>query len=207
MALTVVAVIWFSGRLTFKPVERLRAELADRGGGNIAPVAGADPASAIAPVAAIVDSLSTTFEKVLVFGLRQRRATIGDAVIKSGRYHWSLLPNLGSKGARRRHPAPLQSARNPSFLFKGRWYSSARKPCADGFAPSLKAELNLLQLKYADEKILRRGLMDTAYRERLEASRSRWRAVAPCFDKKPVPVSATRLRRRRPCRRKAAQSP
>jgi hypothetical protein len=29
---------------------------------------------------------------------------------------------VGSKGARRHQPAPLQSERIPSVLFKGRWY-------------------------------------------------------------------------------------
>ena len=36
LAPTVVAVIWISIRLAFKPVERFRAELADRGRGNLA---------------------------------------------------------------------------------------------------------------------------------------------------------------------------
>jgi two-component system OmpR family sensor kinase len=57
LAPAVVAVIWFSVRLAFKPVERLRAELADRGGGNLAPVAGAGLPSEFAPVAASVNAL------------------------------------------------------------------------------------------------------------------------------------------------------
>jgi hypothetical protein len=33
---------------------------------------------------------------------------------------------VASKGVRRRQPAPLQSERNPSVLFKGRWYKTRR---------------------------------------------------------------------------------
>jgi two-component system OmpR family sensor kinase len=57
LAPTVIAVIWISVRLAFKPVERLRAELADRGGGNLAPVAGAGLPQEIAPVAVSVNAL------------------------------------------------------------------------------------------------------------------------------------------------------
>lgn len=57
LAPTVVAVIWLSVRLAFKPVERFRAELADRGGGNLAPVAGAGLPLEVAPVAASVNAL------------------------------------------------------------------------------------------------------------------------------------------------------
>jgi len=57
LAPTVVAVIWISVRLALKPVERLRAELADRGGGNLAPVAGAGLPQEIAPVAVSVNAL------------------------------------------------------------------------------------------------------------------------------------------------------
>jgi two-component system OmpR family sensor kinase len=57
LAPTVVAFIWISVRLAFKPVERLRAELADRGGGNLASVAGDGLPSEIAPVAVSVNAL------------------------------------------------------------------------------------------------------------------------------------------------------
>ena len=57
LAPTVVAAIWISVRLALKPVERLRAELADRGGGNLAPVAGAGLPQEIAPVAVSVNAL------------------------------------------------------------------------------------------------------------------------------------------------------
>jgi hypothetical protein len=35
---------------------------------------------------------------------------------------------IGNKGARRRQPEPLQSERNPSIVFKGRWYEAIRQP-------------------------------------------------------------------------------
>jgi two-component system OmpR family sensor kinase len=57
LAPTVVAVIWITVRLAFKPVQRLRAELADRGGGNLKPVAGAGLPEEFAPVAAAVNAL------------------------------------------------------------------------------------------------------------------------------------------------------
>jgi two-component system OmpR family sensor kinase len=57
LAPAVVAFIWISVRLAFKPVERLRAELADRGGGNLAPVAGEGLPQEIAPVAVSVNAL------------------------------------------------------------------------------------------------------------------------------------------------------
>jgi two-component system OmpR family sensor kinase len=57
LAPTVVAVIWISVGLAFKPVERLRAELADRGGGNLAAVAADGLPSEVAPVAASVNAL------------------------------------------------------------------------------------------------------------------------------------------------------
>ena len=63
LAPTVILAIWFSVRLALKPVERLRAELADRGGGNLAPVAGAGLPQEIAPVAASVNALDWPTER------------------------------------------------------------------------------------------------------------------------------------------------
>jgi two-component system OmpR family sensor kinase len=57
LAPALVAVIWLFVRLAFKPIERLRAELADRGGGNLAPVAGAGLPGEVAPVAVSVNAL------------------------------------------------------------------------------------------------------------------------------------------------------
>jgi two-component system, OmpR family, sensor kinase len=57
LAPTVAAAVWISIGLAFRPVDRLRAELAGRGGGNLAPVVAADLPSEVAPVAASVNAL------------------------------------------------------------------------------------------------------------------------------------------------------
>ena len=57
LAPTIVAAVWISVRLAFKPVDRFRGELADRGRGNLTPVAASGLPDEITPVAASVNAL------------------------------------------------------------------------------------------------------------------------------------------------------
>ena len=57
LAPTIVAAVWISVRLAFRPVDRFRGELADRGRGNLTPVAASGLPEEIAPVAASVNAL------------------------------------------------------------------------------------------------------------------------------------------------------
>ena len=57
LAPTIAAAIWIAIGLAFRPVARLRAELAGRGGGNLSPVTAAGLPSEVAPVAASVNAL------------------------------------------------------------------------------------------------------------------------------------------------------
>ena len=57
LAPTIVAAVWISVRLAFRPVDRFRGELADRGRGNLTPVAASGLPEEITPVAASVNAL------------------------------------------------------------------------------------------------------------------------------------------------------
>jgi two-component system OmpR family sensor kinase len=57
LAPTIIAAVWLSVRWAFRPVERFRRELADRGRGNLTPVAAGGLPDEITPVAASVNAL------------------------------------------------------------------------------------------------------------------------------------------------------
>ena len=57
LAPTIVVAVWISVRLAFRPLERFRAQLADRGRGNLTPVEAVGLPDEITPVAASVNAL------------------------------------------------------------------------------------------------------------------------------------------------------
>lgn len=57
IAPTILAVVWISIRLAFRPIEQFRGELADRGRGNLTPVAAGGLPDEFTPVAASVNAL------------------------------------------------------------------------------------------------------------------------------------------------------
>ena len=119
LAPTIVAAIWIVLRLTFKPVDRLRAELADRGGGNLRPVAGVGLPTEIAPVATSVNSLIGRLRDALeaersfaANSAHELRTPIAAALAQAQR----LVAELSAGAARERAAAIASSLRRLARL-------------------------------------------------------------------------------------------
>ncbi len=112
LAPIIVAVVWVSVRLAFKPVDRFRKDLAERGRGNLTPVASGGLPDEVLPVAgsvnALIGRLGDALEAERGFAANsahELRTPIAAALAQAQR----LLAEL-PEGAPRRRAAEIASA-------------------------------------------------------------------------------------------------
>ncbi len=119
LAPMIVVVVWTSVRLAFRPIDRFRGELADRGRGNLTPVASRELPYEILPVASSVNALIGRLRDALeaergfaANSAHELRTPIAAALAQSQR----LLAELSDGASRRRAVAVVSALRRLTRL-------------------------------------------------------------------------------------------